>query len=503
MTRGQGPVRAPRLARLRQATEEVAERGLREAPQPGPATISARYGRRDWLLRRVLATSDLLAIGGALALALAISPSRQELTDLLTLIAPLPLWVLLFRAYGLYERDVKRINHQVLDDIPNLFHAILIGTLLTWGYSRLILGEDRLVLMELLVFPVAAMLGISVLRALARRGVKKALGPERVVILGEPAGLPGLVRKIELHPEYGLDVVGMVPLSQSEQSGSLLPVLGHLDRLDMAELVDRHAVERVLVSHAEVDDAALLELMQACGVLSVKVSVLPRYVDALGPSVEVDDIEGTTVLDLNPLVLSRSSRFFKRVTDVVGAAIALILISPIMAIIALAIRIDSPGPILFRQERIGRRGRRFALLKFRTMVVDAENRVSELLESSQDPHWLKLEHDPRVTRVGRFLRLMSLDELPQFWNVLRGQMSLVGPRPLIGSEDARVTGWARTRLDLAPGITGLWQVLGRTNIPFQEMVTLDTLYVTNWSLWLDIKLILRTFRIVLNRQGAN
>jgi exopolysaccharide biosynthesis polyprenyl glycosylphosphotransferase len=235
----------------------------------------------------------------------------------------------------------------------------------------------------------------------------------------------------------------------------------------------------------------------------VKVSVLPRYVDALGPSVEVDDIEGTTVLDLNPLVLSRSSRFFKRVTDVVGAAIALILISPIMAIIALAIRIDSPGPILFRQERIGRRGRRFALLKFRTMVVDAENRVSELLESSQDPHWLKLEHDPRVTRVGRFLRLMSLDELPQFWNVLRGQMSLVGPRPLIGSEDARVTGWARTRLDLAPGITGLWQVLGRTNIPFQEMVTLDTLYVTNWSLWLDIKLILRTFRIVLNRQGAN
>jgi lipopolysaccharide/colanic/teichoic acid biosynthesis glycosyltransferase len=137
------------------------------------------------------------------------------------------------------------------------------------------------------------------------------------------------------------------------------------------------------------------------------------------------------------------------------------------------------------------------------MVPDAEDRVAELLSASQDPHWLKLEHDPRVTRVGRFLRLASLDELPQFWNVLLGQMSLVGPRPLVGAEDARVTGWARTRLDLAPGITGLWQVLGRTNIPFEEMVTLDTLYVTNWSLWLDVKLILRTFRIVLSRQGAN
>jgi exopolysaccharide biosynthesis polyprenyl glycosylphosphotransferase len=503
MTPAQSPGRGSRLARLRQATADAAEQRLREAPQAAPATIAASYGRRDWLLRRVLATSDLIALAAALSFALILSPSRGDLTDLAILFAPLPLWILLFRAYGLYERDVKRINHQVLDDIPNLFHAILIGTLLMWGFSRLALGEERLVLVELVAFPATAVLGISVLRALARRGVTKALGPERVVFLGEPAGLSGLVRKIQLHPEYGLDLVGMVPLAQTEPSAAPLPVLGRLDRLDMQDLVSRYAVERVIVSHAEVDDAALLKLMQECGVLSVKVSVLPRYVDALGPSVEVDDIEGTTVLDLNPLVLSRSSRFFKRVTDVAGAALALALLAPVMALIALAIRMDSPGPILFRQERIGRRGNRFALLKFRTMVVDAEKRVAELFSASQDPHWLKIEHDPRVTRVGRVLRLTSLDELPQFWNVLRGQMSLVGPRPLVADEDARVTGWARTRLDLAPGITGLWQVLGRTNIPFAEMVTLDTLYVTNWSLWLDIKLILRTFRIVLSRQGAN
>ena len=280
-------------------------------------------------------------------------------------------------------------------------------------------------------------------------------------------------------------------------------MLGLLGDLDMRELVRRHAVERVIVSHAEVEDETLLALMQECGSLSVKVSVLPRYVDALGPSVEIDDVEGTTVLDLNPLVLSRSSRMFKRATDILGAGLALTILAPLIALIAIAIRIDSSGPILFRQERIGRRGRRFSLLKFRTMVPDAEQRLPELLSASRDPHWLHLDHDPRVTRVGRVLRLTSLDEIPQFWNVLIGQMSLVGPRPLIADEDARVTGWARTRLDLSPGITGLWQVLGRTNIPFEEMVTLDTLYVTNWSLWLDIKLILRTFKIVLNRQGAN
>jgi exopolysaccharide biosynthesis polyprenyl glycosylphosphotransferase len=495
--------RVPRLARLKQASEEVSEHRLREAPQPSPATISTSYGRRDWVLRRVLAVVDVVAIAGALCFAFMFSPAREDLSGLAVLLLPLPLWILLFRAYGLYERDVKRINHQVLDDVPNLFHAILIGTLCTWGLSRLVLGEDRMVLAELIAFPLAAMVGISVLRALARRAVTRGLGPERVVLLGEPSGLTTLVRKIQVHPEYGLDLIGMVAPAGTGGPPTPLPVLDRLDQLDMRELVSRHAVERVIVSHAEVDDATLLALMQECGVLSVKVSVLPRYVDAMGPSVEIDDIEGTTVLDLNPLVLSRSSRMFKRAMDVVGSALALVVFAPVMAAIALAIKVDSRGPILFRQERIGRRGRRFGLVKFRTMVPDAEDRVAELFRQSTDPHWLKLENDPRVTRVGRFLRLTSLDELPQFWNVLVGQMSLVGPRPLVGAEDARVTGWARTRLDLAPGITGLWQVLGRTNIPFEEMVTLDTLYVTNWSLWLDIKLLLRTFKIVATRQGAN
>ena len=143
------------------------------------------------------------------------------------------------------------------------------------------------------------------------------------------------------------------------------------------------------------------------------------------------------------------------------------------------------------------------LLKFRTMCEDAEQRVDELRKFSKDPDWLHLEDDPRLTRIGRLLRLASLDEIPQIWNVLRGEMSLVGPRPLVESEDRRIDGWARSRLQLTPGITGLWQVLGRTTIPFEEMVKLDYLYVTNWSLWTDVRLMLRTLPAVAKRRGAN
>jgi lipopolysaccharide/colanic/teichoic acid biosynthesis glycosyltransferase len=209
------------------------------------------------------------------------------------------------------------------------------------------------------------------------------------------------------------------------------------------------------------------------------------------------------MLDINPPVLSLSSRVAKRLLDLLGSAALLMILGPLMALIALAIRLDSPGRALFAQERIGKDGRPFRLLKFRSMVRDAEQQTAELAILSKDPHWLHLDHDPRITRVGRRLRMTSVDELPQLVNVLKGEMSLVGPRPLIASENERVDGWARSRLNLTPGITGLWQVLGRTSIPFEEMVKLDYLYVANWSLWTDIRLILRTLPAVIARRGAN
>jgi lipopolysaccharide/colanic/teichoic acid biosynthesis glycosyltransferase len=214
------------------------------------------------------------------------------------------------------------------------------------------------------------------------------------------------------------------------------------------------------------------------------------------------EVRGATVVSLQPPALSRTARTLKRALDLVGAASGIVLLLPVMVGIALAVRLDSPGPVLFRQQRIGRSGRRFQLLKFRTMVPDADAMTERLMADSSDPHWLQLEHDPRITRVGRFLRSTSLDELPQLYNVLAGHMSLVGPRPLSVRDDARVGGWARGRLDITPGLTGLWQVLGRKSVPFEEMVKLDYVYVNSWSLWGDVKLLLQTLPAVIAGRGA-
>jgi lipopolysaccharide/colanic/teichoic acid biosynthesis glycosyltransferase len=197
------------------------------------------------------------------------------------------------------------------------------------------------------------------------------------------------------------------------------------------------------------------------------------------------------------------ARRLKRVIDVVGASLLLLLVAPMLALIAIAVVTDSSGPVLFRQERIGRNGRPFAMWKFRTMVADAERLHASLVALSRDPDWLDLDVDPRVTRLGRILRKSSLDELPQLVNVVRGQMSLVGPRPLIPVDHARVPPWARRRVDATPGITGLWQVAGRTSLSFTEMLRLDCRYVDTWSLGRDLLILVRTVPAVLSGKGAN
>jgi exopolysaccharide biosynthesis polyprenyl glycosylphosphotransferase len=280
-----------------------------------------------------------------------------------------------------------------------------------------------------------------------------------------------------------------------------VPLVGTPD--DLEQVAISLGITRVIVSPADVDEHQLEGLLRRCRALALKVSVLPQLSDVLGPAVEIDDVEGVTVLGVNPPWLPRSSRALKRVLDITLAGTLMLLFAPVMAVIAVAIKLDSRGPVLFGQKRVGRAGRLFTVLKFRTMVADAEQRRAELLELSKDPNWLHLDHDPRITRIGRTLRRLSLDELPQLWNVLRGEMSMVGPRPLIEAEDQRVQAWARGRLDLTPGITGYWQVLGRTRIPFDEMVKLDYLYVMTWSLWGDLRLILRTLPTVISGRGVN
>ena len=249
-----------------------------------------------------------------------------------------------------------------------------------------------------------------------------------------------------------------------------------------------------------------IELFQRCMELGVQVDIVPRLYEVIGSRMQVHDVEGLPLVGLRVPRLSRSSRLLKRSLDLVLSIALLIVFAPLLAYAALRIKLESPGPVLFRQERMGAGGRRFRIVKFRTMYADAEERKAELAHlnkhTEDGPTMFKIPDDPRITPFGHFLRRWSIDELPQLWNVLRGEMSLVGPRPLILAEDENVVGAGRQRLRLTPGVTGLWQVLGRSDIPFREMITLDYLYVTNWSLWGDVKLLARTVPRVLQKTGA-
>lgn len=456
----------------------------------------------DAALRRMLAAGDAISAVLALAAAMALAGQSGLAHRMLWgLLAP-ALIVVLFKMYGLYDRDVKRISYSTVDDLPRVFHALVIGTLLLWLYAK-VTPMHRLDFEEILLFSVLMLLLTMSVRGLTRSFQARLVGQEPVLLIGGGRLAELLSAKLAAHPEFRSHVIGVLA-DGDYKSSSVNPirVLGSIEQLE--RIVAEHGVRRVIVSPGQMyDQLQLEELLRRCRQLNLKFSLLPKLSDMLGSAVEIDDVEGVTVLGVNPPWLPRSSRAIKRVTDLLLASTLLLLLAPLIVIVALATKLDSRGPVFFSQTRVGRDGRRFRLYKFRTMVADAEQRHTELLEQSTDPDWLKLEHDPRITRLGRHLRRSSLDELPQLWNVLRGEMSMVGPRPLIPVEDERVHDWARGRLNLTPGISGYWQVLGRSRIPFEEMVKLDYLYVMNWSLWEDLRLMLRTLPAVLGRRGAN
>jgi exopolysaccharide biosynthesis polyprenyl glycosylphosphotransferase len=465
-----------------------------------PRAVANRYGPRDAAVRRLLALADLVGLTTAFGVEQLLIGGHGD--HLLWGLATLPAWIVVFKAYGLYDRDIKRISHTSLDDLPWIFHAVLLGCLLLFAFYRFTTPLN-LDLSDLAVFGGSAIIALTGMRAIARRLAVRALGHERVALVGDGDEIAALAQKMRAHPEYGVEPVGLVSPAGSATVVADLPFLGQIESFDLERAARAHGVERIVVAHEHFGEGAMLELLRNCRQLGVKVSVIPQLFYALGPSVEVDDVEGLTVLGINPPVLPRSSRFLKRCMDLAGSIALLLIAAPLLALIALAIKLDSGGPVFFRQQRVGRWGRRFRVVKFRTMVPDAEKRREALLKRSTDPGWLLLDDDPRVTRIGSFLRRSSLDELPQLWNVVKGEMSLVGPRPLPESEHSQLYGWRETRTDLTPGLTGLWQVLGRTTIPFEEMVKLDYLYVTNWSLWTDVRLILQTLPAVLSSRGAN
>jgi exopolysaccharide biosynthesis polyprenyl glycosylphosphotransferase len=295
-------------------------------------------------------------------------------------------------------------------------------------------------------------------------------------------------RKLSAHPEYGLDVVATFDGGDG----------------DLTRAIDDLDADRVLLAAPAGEQDELLELLRNVRRSDVQVSILPRYCDIFTSHAILDEIEGIPVVSLPPMRLGRPSRVLKRGFDLAVSSVLLMLLAPLLGLVALAIRLDSQGSAFFRQPRRGRDGVTFSIVKFRTMRTGAEAERRDVLHLNEvDGPLFKVKgSDPRVTRIGGFLRGTSLDELPQLWNVLRGEMSLVGPRPFVVYEADKITGWAKRRLDMTPGITGLWQVLGRNDMPFEDMVKLDYLYVTNWSLWWDLKILCQTIPVVLGKRGA-
>jgi exopolysaccharide biosynthesis polyprenyl glycosylphosphotransferase len=337
-------------------------------------------------------------------------------------------------------------------------------------------------------------------RSLGRRIALSITPAERCAVLGNAGSAARLAQQVRETGSANADVIGRVALDDGTYTLSgEPPLLGRSERL--AILLAEHRIERVLIAPDGHDQEQVLHAVRLTKALGVKVSVLPRLLEVVGSSSAFDELGGTTLLGVRAYGLSRSSERMKRTADALAAAAGLILLAPLMCALALAVKIGSRGPVFFGQRRIGRSGREFRMLKFRSMVEDAEDRKDNLRGLNEASGLFKIEDDPRLTRVGRWLRRTSLDELPQLINVLRGDMSLVGPRPLVPDEDAMIDGWQRRRLALRPGMTGLWQVLGSARIPMHEMVKIDYMYGANWSIWLDAKILLRTVPYVLSRRG--
>ncbi len=470
--------------------------------------------RRGWLVRRALVLADVLGLSLAFVAAELlfqrtattsgpVHPWLEGLVFALTL----PVWVVTGRLYGLYKHDEERNDHTTVDDLAGIFQFITIGAWIFFMSSSLT-DATALNVRKLLIFWLLAIVLVVAGRVIARSLCRQRVTYiQNAVIVGAGEVGQRLAQKFLQHPEYGVNLVGFVDDRPKDQQEGLeqLSILGPPSALkDIVRLLD---IDRVIVAFSNDSHEQTIEVVRSLGDFYIQVDIVPRLFEILSPSTAIHTVEGIPLIGLPPFHLSRSSRLLKRAMDICVSTVLLTLSAPLLVYLALRIKLDSPGPVLFRQLRIGVGDRTFTMLKFRTMCADAEGRKEELAHLNRharrggDARMFKVPDDPRVTRFGRTLRRYTLDELPQLWNVLKGDMSLVGPRPLILDEDRHVHGWGRRRLDLKPGMTGLWQVLGRSGISFEEMVRLDYLYVTTWSLWNDFRLIGRTVPLVLRGMG--
>jgi exopolysaccharide biosynthesis polyprenyl glycosylphosphotransferase len=453
---------------------------------------------RDALFRRALLAADVAAIVGAFVLLATLSSRSLQLTwvsvcGLLTLLVGA-------KVFGLYDRDDVLMHKTTLDEAPKLFHVATLGALVAWLAGGFVVEGSTLNRREALLLWLLLMFLLVVARSTARALALRAVPAERCLFIGDHASARTIRTKLSGHGGVKAELVAHLDLDDVATWSSRTFSAQRLTEIrNLARTLDVH---RAIVAPGSVDAGEMLDLVRTLKAIGVRVSVLPRLLEVVGSSVEFDDLHGVTLIGVRRFDLTRSSVTVKRAFDLVGASLGLLAVAPLMIVIAVAIKLDSRGPLFFRQLRVGRHGKHFGVFKFRTMVPNAEALKDSLRDRNEAQEGLfKIADDPRVTRVGKLLRRSSLDELPQLLNIIRGEMSLVGPRPLVIDEDQHVEGWYRRRLELMPGMTGPWQILGPARVPLEEMGAIDYLYVANWSLWGDVKIMLRTVPHVLGRRG--
>ena len=480
-------------------------------PRPDERTGCRRRDTRGFMLRRLLLAADVAALVSAFFVVETLTGHLRK-ADLVLLIFSLPIWVIVANAHKLYHLDSMRSDYGLADEVGPILEMATI-----WSWATLLglhlLGPGELAVGTVGVFWLATIISLvacrSAVRAWARR---RPWYLQNAIIVGPVGQATSILRKILRHPEWGLNVCACIE-QQSPQSrfrshsGMLLDKVPVIRTEDVLMVVQELEVDRVMLAPAASLNRERADLLCVLAERHVHVDLVPSWSDIVGARLSLNEMEGMPLLTVPYANLRHSSLLLKRAFDFVVSFAALVVFAPLYAACAVAIKLDSPGPVLFRQRRVGRDDRIFYVFKFRSMYVDADQRKAEIARlnfhgGGNEIGMFKAKDDPRITRVGRQLRRLSLDELPQLLNILRGDMSLVGPRPLIENEDRQVEGRHRQRLSLAPGLTGLWQANGRSDIPFEEMVSLDYLYVTNWTLWGDMKLLVRTVSAVTRGRGA-
>jgi exopolysaccharide biosynthesis polyprenyl glycosylphosphotransferase len=501
--------------RLLRSTQERAE-----PPTRGADGSSRTRGDRARLVRRTLAAADLLGLFSAFLVAILAFGSRETSTnefgvpaELGVFAATLPGWLLLARLHGLYDRDERHAGHSTVDEVIPVATLVTVGSWLLYAVAALTRFADPYP-PKLVTFWALAIVLVVAGRVGGRAFCRRRPGyVQNLIVVG--AGEIGLLvaRKLEDHPEHGVRLLGFVE-EDAEALAETGLLLGSLEQLP--QIVREQGVERVLIAFPSVSLETTTNLVRRLRELEVHVDIVPRFVELVTPGATIHAVEGLPLISLSPVRPDRLSLMLKRGIDVIGALLGLLVLAPAFAWIALRIKLDSRGPVLYRHDRVGLRGRPFRLLKFRTMegaqagtAGDEDAAAAELRRLLEDPALRaefershKLASDPRVTRFGWFLRRQSLDELPQLVNVLRGDMSLVGPRPVTVHELSRYGADAETLLSFRPGITGYWQVNGRSRTSYEDRVRLDIAYVSGWSLKLDFLILGRTAWVLLTGHGA-